>query len=45
MQKYNYPIQERIQIVKLHNLPYLLDVDPMTKIEVSIVYTERLVCT
>ena len=45
LQKCDYPIQGRVQIVKLTNLPYLLDVDPMTQIEVFIVCTERLVCT
>ena len=45
LQKCDYPIQGRVQIVKLINPPYLLDVDPMTQIEVSIVCTERLVCT
>jgi len=43
--KCDYPIQERVQIRKLPNPPYPLDVDPMTQIEVSIVCTERLVCT
>ena len=32
MQKCDYPFQERVQIVKLFNLPYPLDVDPMTQI-------------
>jgi len=41
--KCDYPIQGRVQIVKLPNFPYSLDVDPMTQIEVLIVYTERLV--
>jgi len=41
--KCDYPIQERVQIVKLSNSSYPLDVDPMTQIEVPIVYTERLV--
>ena len=41
----DYPIQGRVQIVKLFNSPYPLDVDPMTQIEVSIVCMERLVCT
>ena len=45
LQKCNYPIQERIQIIKLLNLPYFLDVYPMTQIKVSIVYTNKLVCT
>jgi len=44
LQKYDYPIKGWVQIVKLLNLPYPLDVDPMTQIEVSIVCTERLVC-
>ena len=35
----------RVQIVKLSNPPYSLDVDPITQIWVSIVCTERLVCT
>ena len=45
LQKCDYPIQGRVQIVKLPNPPYPLDVDPMAQIEVSIVCTERLVCT
>jgi len=32
LQKCDYPIQGRVQIVKLTNPPYLLDVDPMTQI-------------
>ena len=40
LQKCDYPIQERVQIVKLFNPLYLLDVDPMIQIEVSIVCTE-----
>ena len=44
LQKCDYPIQGRIQIVKLPNPPCPLDVDPMIQIEVSIVCTERLVC-
>ena len=44
MQKCDYPIQARIQIVKLPNPPYPLDVNPITQIEISIVCTERLVC-
>jgi len=32
-------------IVKLPNLPYPLDVDPVVQIEVCIICTERLVCT
>ena len=45
LQKCDYPIQWWVQIVKLPNLPYPLDVDPMTQIEVFIVCTKRLVCT
>ena len=45
LQKYDYPIQGRVQIVKLSNSSYPLDVDSMTQIEVSIVCMERLVCT
>jgi len=45
LQKCDYPIQGRVQIVKLTNPPYLLDVDPMTQIEVFIFCTERLICT
>ena len=45
LQKCDYTIQGRVQIVKLPNPPYPLDVDPITQIEVSIVCTERLVCT
>jgi len=32
-------------IVKLFDLPFSLDVDPATQIEVCIVCTEKLVCT
>ena len=42
-QKCDYLIQGRVQIVKLSNPPYPLDVDPMTQIEVFIICTERLV--
>ena len=45
LQKYDYSIQRWVQIVKLLNPPYPLDVDPMIQIKVSIVCTERLVCT
>ena len=46
LQKCDYPIQGRIQIVKLINPSYPLDVGPMTQIEVTLYnYTERLVCT
>ena len=45
LQKCDYPIQRRVQIMKLSNSPYPLDVDPITQIEVFIVCTERLVCT
>ena len=44
LQKCDYSIQGRVQIVKLLNPPCPLDVDPMTQIEVSIVCIERLVC-
>ena len=37
--------QGQVQIVKLPNLPYPLDVDPIIQIEVFIVCTKRLVCT
>jgi len=43
LQKCDYPIQRRIQIVKLFNSSYSLDVDPMIQIEVSIVYTKKLI--
>jgi len=43
LQKCDCPIQGQVQIVKLPNLTYPLDVDPMTQIEVFIVCTERLV--
>ena len=45
LQKCDYTIQGRVQIVKLPNPLYPLDVDPMTQIEVSIVCMKRLVCT
>ena len=46
LQKCDYPIQGwGVQIIKLPNPPYPLDVDPMTHIEVSIVFTDMLVCT
>ena len=45
LQKCDYSIQGRVQIVKLLNPPCPLDVDPMTQIEVFIVCTEKLVCT
>jgi len=37
LQKYDYSIQRWVQIEKLFNSPYPLDVDPMIQIEVSIV--------
>ena len=45
MQKCDYPIQEQVQIVKLLNPPYPLNVDLMVQIKVSIVYTKKLICT
>ena len=45
LQKCDYPIQGRVQIVKLSNPPCPLDIDPTTQIEVSIVCTEMLICT
>ena len=45
LQKCDYSIQGRVQIVKLSHPPYPLDVDPMTRIEISIVCTARLVYT
>ena len=45
LQKCDYPIQGWVQIVKLPNPSYPLDVNLMAQIEVSIVCTERLVCT
>ena len=41
LQKCDYPIQGRIQIVKLSHPPYPLDVDPMAQIGVSIVCIRR----
>ena len=37
LQKCDYPIQERVQIVKLPNPTYFLAVDLMAQIEISIV--------
>jgi hypothetical protein len=45
LQKCDYPIHGRVQIVKLIKPSYPLDVDPMTQIEFFIVCTKRLVCT
>ena len=45
LQKCDCPIQERVQIGKLRNLPCPLNVDPIVQIEVFIVCTKRLVCT
>jgi len=45
LQQCDYPIQRWVQIVKLFNPPYSLDVDPMIQIEIFIVCTKRLVCT
>ena len=45
LQKCDYSIQGRVQIVKLPNPLYPLDDDPMTQIEVSIVCMKKLVCT
>ena len=46
LQKCDCPIiQGRIQIVKLSNPSYPLDVDPMIQIDVSIVCTKILICT
>ena len=44
LQKCDFPIQGWVQIVKLPNPPCLLDVYPMTQIEVFIVCIERFVC-
>jgi len=38
-------IQEQVPIIKLPNPSYPLDVDPMIRIEISIVCTARLVYT
>ena len=45
LQKCDCPIQERVQIGKLRNLPCPLNVDPIVQIEVFIVCTKMLVCT
>ena len=41
LEKCDYPIQGRVQIVKLSHPPCLLDVDPIAQIGVSIVGIRR----
>ena len=42
LQKCDYPIQERVQIVKLLNLSCPLNMDPMIQIEIFIVCTKNI---